>query len=114
MMTDDLGAVLDRSWGTGGPRASSADPSCRWCGKSRSEGHAEDCPCVALDLALRQRDALADYVKAEKRMVIMQGAFHLAKKPAKADVKRRLDEAALLLEARLRRLSDLGIEEMVR
>jgi hypothetical protein len=69
---------------------------------------------VALSLALEQRDALANYVKAEKRNLIMHGALRLAKKSAKDDMKRKRDEAAMLLEAALTRLRELGIEDMVR
>jgi hypothetical protein len=61
-----------------------------------------------------QRDALAHYIQAEKRTMILQAAVRLARKPAREDVKRRLDEATRHLEASLRRLSELGIEDMVR
>jgi hypothetical protein len=69
---------------------------------------------VALSLALQQRDALAGFVKAEKRNMTMRSALRLARKPAKPEVKRRLDETVLELESALARLRELGIEEIVR
>ncbi|MGD2253930.1 MAG: hypothetical protein PVF70_13530 [Anaerolineales bacterium] len=114
-MTDHLKAVLEDCWSEGGdPDTSTKEQSCRWCHQSQRHGHAPDCPCLALSLALQHRDALANYVKAEKRNLIMQGALRLAKKSAKDDVKRRRDEAAMLLEDVLTRLRELGIEDMVR
>ena len=114
-MTDNLEAVLENCWRDG----SSSVPLptgklCRWCHHSRPAHHDPECPCVALSLALQQRDALASYLRAEKRNVTMQGAVRLARESAKADTKRRLDETVLLLEAALARLRELAIEDMVR
>ena len=114
-MTDDLNVVLENCWEDGtSPDALTIEKHCRWCHHSKPAGHDPECPCVALSLALQQRDALAGYAKAEKRNVIMQGAVRLANKSAKAAMKRRLDETVLLLEAALARLRELGIGEMVR
>jgi len=114
-MTDDLKAVLENCWGDGAsPDTLTLQRSCRWCHDSNPGEHDPECPCVALSLALQQRDALAGYAKAEKRTAIMQGAVRLARKSAKGEMKRRLDEAVLQLEAAIARLRELGIEEMVR
>lgn len=114
-MTDDLKAVLENCWGnTTGPDMLSRQRSCRWCHHSHPGEHDPECPCVALSLALQQRDALAGYARAEKRNIIMQGAVRLARKSAKAEMKQRMDETVLRVEAALARLRELGIEEMVR
>ena len=114
-MTDDLKAVLENCWRDGtSPDTLTRQRSCRWCHHGNPGEHDPECPCVALSLALLQRDALAGYVKAEKRNVIMQGAVRLARRPAKGEMKRRLDETVLLLEAARARLRELGIEELVR
>ena len=105
--------VLEACWTPGEP-SDAAGRTCRWCGQRRQDAHAGDCPAKALEMALMQRDALSEYIRAEKRIMILQGAVRLARKPAKEDVRRRLDEATLHLEASLRRLSELGIEDMVR
>ena len=44
----------------------------------------------------------------------MQAAVRLAKKPDRSQVRRRLDEGILALEAAVARLRQLGIEGMVR
>jgi hypothetical protein len=114
-MSDDLKVVLDNCWVDGtSPDTLTVQRFCRWCHYSRPGEHDPECPCVALSLALQQRDALAGYAKAEKRNVVMQGAVRLANKSAKAEMKQRLNETVLLLEAAIARLRDLGIEEMVR
>jgi hypothetical protein len=114
-MTIDLEAVLEDCWAESSKADTGAvEESCRWCHQSKDQGHTPDCPCGALFLALQQRDALAAYVKAEKRNIVMQGAIRLAKRNSKAEVKRRLEESALQLEAAHARLRELGIEEMVR
>ena len=114
-MTEDLKAVLEDCWSEGSDLdTSTKEQSCRWCHQSKRHGHAPECPCVALSLALQQRDALAEYAKAEKRTMIMQGAVRLAKKPVKSEVRHRHKEAVLRLEAAFTRLRELGIEEMVR
>jgi hypothetical protein len=108
-MTDDLSAVLVNCWaGNGGPG------TCRWCRHAEPETHEPACPCIALALALQQRDALADYVKAEKRTLTMQAAVRLAKRPNRTQVRQRLDQDVLALETALARLRDLGIDGMVR
>ena len=114
-MTDDLEAVLESCWREGiSSYPLTTGKRCRWCHHSKPTDHDPECPCVALSLALQQRDALLSYLRAEKRNVTMQGAVRLARESAKADTKRRLDETVLLLEAALARLRELGIEEMVR
>ncbi len=114
-MADPLEAVLEVCWEDGkSTDAGASEQICRWCHYDSPGEHAPDCPCAALSLALQQRDALAAYAKAEKRYVFMQGAVRLAKKPDKAEMRRRLDEAVLTLEAALSRLNELGIEDMVR
>jgi len=114
-MTDDPRRMLESCWeGIAGSRAAGADQFCRWCHHVEPGMHSPDCPCMALSLALEQRDALASYIMAERRNMVLQGAFRLARGSARADMKQRLDEAALQLEAASARLRDLGIEEMVR
>lgn len=114
-MGNELREVLEGCWRSEGATEDTAvEAICRWCERMRRQGHEPGCPCTALDLALQQRDALAAYIKAEKRSAVMQGALRLAKKSAKVEVKQRVDESALQLEATLARLRELGIEEMVR
>jgi len=114
-MTDNLKAVLENCWGDStSPDTLAIQQFCQWCHHSNPGEHDPECPCVALSLALQQRDALAGYAKAEKRYVTMQGAVRLANKSAKAEMKLRLNETVLRLEAALARLHELGIEEMVR
>ena len=114
-MSDEPRRILDSCWEEiASSQAAGAGHICRWCHHVEPGMHHPDCPCVALSLALEQRDALASYVRAERRNMVLQGAFRVAHGPAKADTKRRRDEAALLLEAASARLRDLGIEDMVR
>lgn len=101
---------LDACWQDDGQ----SSKTCRWCQLNEPGQHAEDCPCLALSLALQQRDSLVDYIKALKRNMTMQGAIRLAKKSARSEMKARVDESTLRLEAALARLRELGIDEMLR
>ncbi len=113
MMGDDLKAVLEICWESNPSDDDSDQANCRWCHHPMAGEHDPACPCLALSLALQQRDALASYIKAEKRSFTMQGALRLAKKTAKSQMKQRVDQAALELEAALACLRELGIEELI-
>lgn len=114
-MTDELQTVLDECWeARSDPEDLSAKRICRYCMKSEELGHADGCPCAALSLALQQRDAIAEFTHCEKRSLTMQGAYRLAKKSDKVNVKRRLDDAMLRMEAARARLMELGIDFMIR
>jgi len=112
-VADRLQSVLDECW-VQESGASGGDRRCRWCEHPEADGHATDCPCLALAQALGQRDALAAYAKAEKRSMMMQSAVRLAKRVTREDVRKRMEQAVLELEAAHARLRKLGIEDLLR
>jgi hypothetical protein len=106
----DLRAVLRDCW------LADDDPEstgyCRWCRFEREGEHALNCPCRALSSALDQRDALAEYIRAEKHYLRVQGSFRLARKSGRPEAKERMDEARYRLENALAKLQALGIEAL--
>lgn len=111
-LSEKLHAVLDECWSTGAEDMQ--EGICRWCRYKIAGQHSEDCPCLALSAALDQREALAEYIKAEKHYLRVQGSFRLARKSGRPEVKERMDEASSRLEASLAQLRSLGIEAMLR
>jgi hypothetical protein len=114
-MEDELRSVLAACWLTD-PDGPALDDRriCRWCRRRETGDHDPNCPIPALATALDQRDALARYIRTERRNLTLQGAVRLAKKPDKATVRRKLEKCTLELEVVLGRLRELGISEMIR
>lgn len=114
-MPDALRAALERCYEDNpGAAAPESSRRCRWCREPPSAGHAPECPCAALALALSQRDALAAYVRAERRSLTMHGAVRLGPKGARPALQRRRDDAVRALEAAAAELRALGIDGLVR
>lgn len=111
-MEYDLRAVLRDCW------IANDDPEsighCRWCQFEREGEHALNCPCRALSSALDQRDALAEYIRAEKHYLRVQGSFRLTRKSGRPEAKERMDEASSRLEKALAKLRALDIEALAK
>jgi hypothetical protein len=62
---------------------------------------------------VQQRNALIEYIQAEKQYIRLQGAARTARKSGGSAVKERLQEATSRFESALARIRELGIEEML-
>jgi hypothetical protein len=109
---DDLRAVLQDCWIVDDDLERNG--YCRWCRFKHAGEHDPNCPCRALSRALDQRDALTEFIQAERHYIRVQGAFRLARKSGRPEAKERMDEASSRLESALARLRALGVEGLTR
>jgi hypothetical protein len=62
---------------------------------------------------VQQRDALVEYIKAERHYIRLQGTARAARKSGKEGWQERFQEASDRLESALLRIREVGVEQML-